>query len=171
MFVVVFRSSLRGLCRPFGPSEGEEGGSFLTMILGLPLLRPLVWSAQEASVFRDTYDKGDFFPPGGLVFSFGVALVISTEPFEVANLSEGVLTAAGARGAYDRGLGCRSWTDIGAGLGTATAVDIVVVLPSSRLECCCCRVDSRTLDFLPPLPCTGGGLNSAVPPKANIVRW
>lgn len=97
--MVVFRSSLRGLCRPLGPSEGEEGGSFLTMILGFPLLRDLVWSAREGSKDCGTYDNGDFFPPGGLVFSVGVAPEISVGPFEAANLSDGVVMTAGARGA------------------------------------------------------------------------
>lgn len=123
--MVVFRSSLRGLCRPFGPSEGEDGGSFLTMILGLPLLRELNWSVRKAPKDGETYDNGDFFPPGGVVLSMGVALEISSGPLEAAYLSGALLTTAGARGAYDRGLGCRSCTDIGAGLGAATAVDIV----------------------------------------------
>lgn len=42
MAVVVFKSSFLGRCLPFGPRDGEEGGSFLTIILGLPLLRELL---------------------------------------------------------------------------------------------------------------------------------
>lgn len=49
MFVVVFKSSLRGRCRAFGPREGEEGGSFFTIILGLPLLRDLPSLAHSIS--------------------------------------------------------------------------------------------------------------------------
>lgn len=56
-------------------------------------------------------------------------ICISDWPFEVAKRSDGVCTMAGANGAYDLGLGCRSCTAIGAGLGTATAVDI-----SSRIS-------------------------------------
>jgi len=42
MAVVVFKSSFLGLCRPFGAMDGEDGGSFLTIIFGLPLLRDLL---------------------------------------------------------------------------------------------------------------------------------
>ena len=37
----MFRSSLRGLCLAFGANDGEEGGSFFTMIFGLLVLRIL----------------------------------------------------------------------------------------------------------------------------------
>lgn len=87
-------------------SDGEEGGSFFTMILGLP-------SVLDA--------KGDFFPPGG-VLSLEDIVINSDPPFWFPYLSAEVI--AGASGAYDRGLGCRSCIPIGAGLGAATAVDI-----------------------------------------------
>lgn len=45
MAVVVFKSSFLGLCRAFGAREGDEGGSFLTIILGFVLFRDLKMSA------------------------------------------------------------------------------------------------------------------------------
>jgi len=100
------------------PRDGEEGGSFFTTILGLPLLRK---------------DSGDFFLPalGGVVFSMTCP---SVGPFALLDLSTDVLVATGANGAYDRGLGCRSKTDIGAGLGAATAVDMTVRLASFEAQ-------------------------------------
>lgn len=41
MFVVVFKSNFRGLCRACGPVEGDDGGSFFTTIFGLPKFREL----------------------------------------------------------------------------------------------------------------------------------
>lgn len=70
-----------------------------------------------------TYANGDFFPPGG-VRSRGDVACVSEGPLEAVNRSEGGCMIAGANGAYDLGLGCRSWTAMGAGLGTATAVDM-----------------------------------------------
>jgi hypothetical protein len=45
MAVVVFKSSFLGLWRAFGAREGDEGGSFFTIILGFVLVRDLVMSA------------------------------------------------------------------------------------------------------------------------------
>ena len=39
--VFVFRSSLRGLCLEVPGSDGEEGGSFFTIIFGALVLLPL----------------------------------------------------------------------------------------------------------------------------------
>lgn len=41
-FVVVFKSSFLGLWRAFGAREGEDGGSFFTIIFGFVLFRALV---------------------------------------------------------------------------------------------------------------------------------
>lgn len=109
-FVVVFKSSRRGRWRPLAASDGEEGGSFFTIIFGFAWLRE---------------DNGDFFPfpAGGVVLSLD-----SVGPFEECVRSDGVAVNAGARGAYDRGLGCRSSGGMGAGLGAATAVDILSLI-------------------------------------------
>ncbi len=46
--VFVFKSSFRGLCRELVGKEGDEGGSFFTIILGAPAEpRPLQLSVSK----------------------------------------------------------------------------------------------------------------------------
>lgn len=65
MLVVVFKSSFLGLCLVFWLKDGEDGGSFFTIILGLPRLLDA---------------NGDFFPPGG-VLSIEDIVIASDPPF------------------------------------------------------------------------------------------
>lgn len=94
IFVVVFKSNLRGRCRAFGPIEGEEGGSFFTTIFGFAWFRELlasisIWLRYVCS----TYDRGDLFPPGG------VRSVDETSAGPGPYFSMGAPFIAGARGA------------------------------------------------------------------------
>lgn len=74
--VFVFRSSLRGLCLELPGNDGDEGGSFFTMIFGAFALLP---------------DLGDLFPSTGDL-SFGV---VAVGPFAIA-IAESVLSMEGA---------------------------------------------------------------------------
>lgn len=92
---------------------------------------------------------------------------------------------AGANGAYDLGLGCRSCTAIGAGLGTATAVDISIAILFWRVslpehsgvfvmglclfnpELLCLWYASRAQTVSSLAECVGG---NALETEANIVQ-
>lgn len=93
--VFVFRSSLRGLCLELPGNDGDEGGSFFTMIFGAFALLPL--SRQSSAVLKSkyvgcrTYDLGDLFPSTGDL-SFGV---VAVGPFAIA-IAESVLSMEGA---------------------------------------------------------------------------
>lgn len=104
--VFVFRSSLRGRCLELPGNEGDEGGSFLTVILGGFVLLP---------------DLGERLPSTGDL-SFGV---LATGPLAMAEsvLSMEGAAAEGARLVY-RGL-WRSKEGREPSEAEATAVDMV----------------------------------------------